>query len=62
MHDLVPYIGRLDRQRQVFEFNVEAVALDAGFFSANICKQLEDRKIFAVVGSRVASGQKKAYF
>ncbi|KGW49411.1 transposase, IS4 family domain protein [Burkholderia pseudomallei MSHR684] len=28
-----PYLDRLDRQRERFEFKVEAVGLDAGYFT-----------------------------
>ncbi|WP_153944861.1 transposase, partial [Acinetobacter baumannii] len=43
VHDSVPYLERLDRQRQRFGFHVEAVALDSGYLTAPICKGLEER-------------------
>jgi len=49
VHDSIPYLDRLDRQRERFGFTVEAVGLDAGYNSAAICKGLEDRNIFGVV-------------
>lgn len=52
VHDSVPYIERLDRQIERFNFSVEAVALDSGYLSTPICKKLQDRKIFAVIAHR----------
>ncbi len=49
VHDSVPYIGRLERQQKRFGFEVKAVGLDAGYNSAAICKQLEDKRIFAAI-------------
>jgi transposase len=52
LHDSVPYLSRLDRQRARFGFKVQAVGLDAGYFTAGICKGLEDRGIYGVIGYR----------
>lgn len=52
VHDSLPYLGRLDRQRERFGFAVEAVGLDAGYMTAPICKGLEDREIYGVIGYR----------
>ena len=52
VHDSVPYLGRLDRQRQRFGFAVEAVGLDAGYATAAIAKGLEERDIDGVIGYR----------
>lgn len=52
VHDSLPYLERLDRQRDRFGFSVEAVGLDAGYNTAAICKGLEDRNIFGVVAHR----------
>jgi transposase len=52
VHDSIPYLERLDRQRKRFSFNVEAVALDSGYLTAPICKGLEERKVFGVIGYR----------
>ncbi len=52
VHDSVPYLQRLDRQRERFGFKVEAVGLDAGYSTAAIAKGLEDRNIYGVIGYR----------
>ncbi|GMX64885.1 hypothetical protein Elgi_41540 [Paenibacillus elgii] len=52
VHDSVPYLTRLDRQRERFGFQVEAVALDSGYLTNPICKGLEERKIFGVIAHR----------
>jgi transposase len=49
VHDSVPYLDRLDRQRERFGFDVEAVGLDAGYMSAPICRGLEQREIYGVI-------------
>ncbi|MBO3287595.1 IS5/IS1182 family transposase, partial [Paenibacillus polymyxa] len=36
VHDSVPYLSRLDRQRERFGFQVEAVALDSGYLTTPI--------------------------
>ncbi|WP_318628094.1 IS1182 family transposase [Paenibacillus polymyxa] len=52
VHDSVPYLSRLDRQRERFGFQVEAVALDSGYLTTPICRGLQNRKIFAVIAHR----------
>ncbi len=52
VHDSIPYLSRLDRQRTRFGFDVRAVGLDAGYFTAGIAKGLEDREIAGVIGYR----------
>ena len=52
IHDSVVYLGRLDRQRQRFDFDVQAVGLDAGYATAGIAKGLIDRDILGVTGYR----------
>ena len=52
VHDSIPYLERLDRQRQRFGFETEAVGLDAGYMTAPICKGLEERAIYGVIGYR----------
>ncbi len=52
VHDSKPYLERLDRQRERFDFKVEAVALDSGYLTAPICKGLDTRKIFGVIAHR----------
>jgi transposase len=55
VHDSIPYLGRLDRQRERFGFDVIAVGLDAGYSTAAIAKGLEDRDIYAVIGHRTSN-------
>ena len=52
VHDSIHYLERLDRQRQRFGFETEAVGLDAGYMTAPICKGLEERAIYGVIGYR----------
>lgn len=61
VHDSIPYLERLDRQRERFGFVVEAVGLDAGYNTAAICKGLEERKIFGVI-ARWRPPHRKGYF
>ncbi len=49
VHDSMPYLERLDRQRERFGFAVEAVGLDAGYYNAALCKGLSDRLIEGVI-------------
>jgi len=55
VHDSVPYLGRLDRQRERFGFGVQAVGLDAGYATTAIAKGLEERGIYGVTGYRQAN-------
>ena len=52
IHDSVVYLGRLDRQCQRFDFDVQAVGLDAGYATAGIAKGLIDRDILGITGYR----------
>jgi transposase len=52
LHDSVPYLARLDRQREQFGFAVQAVGLDAGYFTPMVCQGLEERDIAGVMGYR----------
>jgi len=52
VHDSIPYLDRLDRQRSRFDLKVEAVGLDAGYATTGIAKGLEDRAILGVTGYR----------
>lgn len=61
VHDTRPYLERLDRQRQRFGFEVDAVGLDAGYHSAAICQGLESRDIYGVIGYR-RPNHKPGYF
>jgi hypothetical protein len=56
VHDSVPYLSRLKRQKARFGFEVEAVALDAGYLTSAVCRGLSEAKIFGVVGHRRFSG------
>ncbi|GAA0696290.1 IS1182-like element ISBma2 family transposase [Marinobacterium maritimum] len=61
VHDSLPYLGRLDRQKERFGFDIQSVGLDAGYFTAGICKGLEDRQIYGVIGYRRPT-HRKGYF
>lgn len=61
IHDSVPYLDRLERQIERFGFNVEAVGLDAGYFTAHICKSLEDKNIYGTIGYRRPNRGKGLY-
>ena len=52
VHDSIVYLGRLDRQRERFGFDVGAVGLDAGYATSGIAKGLEERSILGVTGYR----------
>ena len=52
VHDSIVYLGRLDRQRERFGFDVGAVGLDAGCATSGIAKGLEERGIPGVIGYR----------
>jgi transposase len=61
-HDSVPYLERLDRQISRFGFQVEEVALDAGYLTMPICQGLNDREIFAVIAHRSFRPKKGLFF
>ena len=50
--DSEPYLDRLQVQIDKFHFQVEAVALDSGYFTGYICKHLQEKGIFMVMGYR----------
>src|SRR5271155_142967 len=52
VHDSVPYLGRLDRQRERFGFQICAAGVDAGYATAAITKGLEEHNIYGVIGYR----------
>lgn len=52
IHDSIPYLDRLDRQRERFGFEVKTVGLDAGYATPAIARGLEDRRIDGVTGYR----------
>jgi transposase len=61
VNDSQPYLARLDRQRERFNLNPDAVGLDAGYFTPTVCKGLEDRSIAGVMGYRRLA-HKEGYF
>lgn len=61
VHDSIPYLSRLDRQKNRFGFDVQSVGLDAGYFTAAICQGLEERDIYGVISYRRPT-HKKGYF
>jgi transposase len=61
VHDSVPYLGRLDRQRERFGFTVRAVGVDAGYATAAITQGLEQRNIYGVIGYRTPT-HRDGYF
>ena len=52
VHDSVPYLGRLDRQRERFGFCIRAAGVDAGYATAAVTKGLDERTIYGVIGYR----------
>ncbi|MBA4603552.1 IS1182 family transposase, partial [Thermoactinomyces mirandus] len=52
VHDSIPYLKRLNRQINRFDFLVEEVALDAGYLTIPICQELMKRNIFTVIAHR----------
>ncbi|MDE3063079.1 MAG: IS1182 family transposase [Acidobacteriota bacterium] len=61
VHDSVPYLGRLDRQRARFDFTIRAVGVDAGYAAAAITRGLEERNIYGVIGYRRGT-HREGYF
>jgi transposase len=61
VHDSGPYLARLDRMRERFGFTVTATGLDAGYFTPAICKGLEERGIYGVMGYR-RTNHREGYF
>jgi hypothetical protein len=52
VHDSMPYLERLDRQRERFGFKVSGVGLDAGYATMAMAKGLAERGIYGVTGYR----------
>ena len=52
VHDSIPYLERLDRQRERFDLDVRSVGRDAGYATAGIARGLEERDIKGVTGYR----------
>ena len=62
VHDSKPYLKRLDRQKERFGFETSAVGLDAGYFTAAICKGLEERQLYGVIGYRRPTHRKGTFY
>jgi transposase len=62
VHDSKPYLDRLDRQQQRFGFQVEAVGLDAGYFTAAICHGIEQRELMGVISYRRPNHRKGSFY
>lgn len=62
VHDSQPYLGRLDRQRERFGLQVQAVGLDAGYFTPAICQGLEARGIAGVMGYRTPNHKPGTFY
>ena len=60
-HQAIPYLSRLDRQVERFSLKPTAVGLDAGYFTASICKGIEKRGLYGVISYRRPT-HKKGYF
>ncbi len=61
IHDSRPYLARLDRQCDRFKLTPLAVALDAGYHTPAICKGLQERDLYGVIGYR-RPNHKPGYF
>ena len=55
------YLAWLQAQIDEFGFKVEAVLLDAGYFTRYICKKLSERNIFIVMGIDDLENEIKKY-
>lgn len=63
VHDSQPYLERLKFIETKYGITVQNVALDSGYYSASIIKELEEKNIFSVIGYRRFSKSKdKKYF
>ena len=61
VQDAVPYLGRLDRQRERFGFEIRAAGVDAGYATAAVARGLEERHIHGVIGYRTPN-HRDGYF
>lgn len=62
VHDSQPYLARLDHQRERFGLQVQAVGLDAGYFTPAICQGLEARGIAGVMGYRTPNHKPGTFY
>jgi len=49
VHDSVPCLDRLDHQIERFGFDLKNIGIDAGYFTAHICKGLAERNIYGTM-------------
>lgn len=61
VHDAVPYLERLDRIKNRFNFVITSVGVDTGYFTSAVYYGLEERHIYAVMGYR-RPNHKKGFF
>lgn len=61
VNDSTCYIERLLYQLKTFGFEVDAVGIDAGYNTANICKRLCELDILGTVGRKRSGGKKHFY-
>lgn len=61
VNDIVPYIERLDVQKEKFDLKVSVVGLDAGYESAALLRQVSLRGIQVAVGRKRGTYQKGTY-
>lgn len=59
--DSTVYVARLEHILGRFAFPLEAVALDAGYFTTEIAKALVERGVFGVIARRRFGGKKGMY-
>jgi Transposase and inactivated derivatives len=52
INDVDPYVERLDIQIKKFNFKTKYVGADAGYLTNNICKEICERELKAVMGYR----------
>lgn len=58
VNDVDPYLNRINRIIEIFEFGVEYVGLDAGNFTNTICRGIIKRNITPVIAYRRGVYQK----
>lgn len=61
VNDVDPYLKRIDRQKERFNFEIKYVGLDAGYFTNPILKGINDRNLTPVVAYRMGPHEKGKY-
>ena len=61
INDVDPYVERLDIQIKKFNFKTKHVGADAGYLTNNICKEICERELKAVMGYRRSPHVKGKY-